>query len=284
MVNQNQLSDVIGATAYDRHGDKLGKIGHVYYDDHTDHPKWLTVNTGLFGMNESFVPLDGAELTDGGSVTVAFDKALIKDAPNVSGDGHLSPQDEERLYRHYTLEYGTNQDSGTGVTGRDTDTGVTAQHGYRDTEVRGTQDDVRGTRGHDASVPSTDQAMTRSEERLNVGTETRETGRARLRKHVVTEHEQVTVPVSREEVRVEREPVTDANRRDAYDGPAISEDEHEVVLREERPVVDTEAVPVERVTLGTETVREQETVGGEVRKEQVEVDDGRATDRSYDRH
>jgi uncharacterized protein (TIGR02271 family) len=115
--------------------------------------------------------------------------------------------------------------------------------------------------------------MTRSEERLNVGTETREAGRARLRKHVVTEQQQVQVPVSREELRVEREPITDANRGDAYDGAAISEDEHEVVLREERPVVDTEAVAVERVKLGTETVRDEETVSGEVRKEEIEVDD-----------
>ena len=114
--------------------------------------------------------------------------------------------------------------------------------------------------------------MTRSEEQLRVGTETREAGRARLRKHVVTEHQNVTVPVSREEVTVEREPITDANRGAARSGPAISEEEHEVTLRAERPVVEKEAVPVERVRLGTETRTEHETVGGEVRKEQIEVD------------
>jgi uncharacterized protein (TIGR02271 family) len=115
--------------------------------------------------------------------------------------------------------------------------------------------------------------MTRSEEQLRVGTETREAGRARLRKHVVTEHQQVTVPVSHEEVTLEREPITDANHGDAYDGPAISEEEHEVTLHAQRPVVGTEAVAVERVKLGTETVTEQETVGGQVRKEQIEFDD-----------
>jgi uncharacterized protein (TIGR02271 family) len=121
--------------------------------------------------------------------------------------------------------------------------------------------------------------MTRSEERLNVGTQTREAGRARLRKHVVTEQQQVTVPVSHEELRVEREPITDANRGDAYDGPAISEEEHEITLRAERPVVSTETEAVERVRLGTETVRSEETVSGEVRKEEIEVDDDlRATD------
>jgi uncharacterized protein (TIGR02271 family) len=141
-------------------------------------------------------------------------------------------------------------------------------------------DKARTAVGRDTSGPTTDDAVTRSEEQLRVGTETREAGRARLRKHVVTEQQQVTVPVSREEVRVEREPITDANRGDAYDGPAISEEEHEVTLRAERPVVSTEAEAVERVRLGTQTVTEQQTVGGKVRKEQIEVDtdDDRTTD------
>ncbi|GAB7052690.1 PRC and DUF2382 domain-containing protein [Catenuloplanes indicus] len=115
-------------------------------------------------------------------------------------------------------------------------------------------------------------AMTRSEERLHVDTERHATGTARLRKYVVTEDVRTTVPVQREEVRLEREPITDANREDAFAGPAISESEHEVTLHAERPVVRTEAVPVERVRLGTETVQDEETVGGRVRKERIEAD------------
>jgi uncharacterized protein (TIGR02271 family) len=80
------------------------------------------------------------------------------------------------------------------------------------------------------------------------------------------------VPVSREEVRLEREPITDANAGDAFAGADISEAEHEVTLHAERPVVTTEAVPVERVRLGKETVADEETVSGEVRKEQIEFD------------
>ena len=114
--------------------------------------------------------------------------------------------------------------------------------------------------------------MTLSEERLRVGTQTQEAGRARLRKYVVTENVTETVPVSREEVRIEREPITEANRDQAMSGPAISEEEHEVVLREERPVVEKEAVPVERVRLDTETVTDQVTVNEEVRKEQIDTD------------
>jgi len=309
MFTQDQIRSLVGATAYDSDGDKIGKVGHVYFDDETDQPKWVTVNTGLFGLNESFVPLAGAE-SRGEDVVVRYDKATVKDAPNVSAEGHLSAQEEEQLYRHYGLDYGTSgggeyATSGTtgrtgtaGTTGTDTEYAGTAgtlggdrsgRHELRDsdrTDYQATSATGTGTgtdydsgrsgfegRGHDTSGPNTDEAMTRSEERLNVGTETREAGRARLRKHVVTEHQQVQVPVSHEEVRVEREPITDANRGNAYDGAAITEEEHEVVLREERPVVDKEAVAVERVRLGTETVRETETVGDEVRREEIEVDD-----------
>ncbi len=116
--------------------------------------------------------------------------------------------------------------------------------------------------------------MTRSEEELRVDTTQREQGRARLRKYVVTEQVQQTVPVQREELRVEREPITDANVGAATDGPAISEEEHEVVLHEEEVVIEKRAVPKERVRLGKETVIDKQTVSEEVRKEQVEADTG----------
>ena len=86
--------------------------------------------------------------------------------------------------------------------------------------------------------------------------------------------------MSREEVRVEREPITDANVGDATSGPSISEEEHEVVLHEERPVVEKEAVPVERVRLDTETVTDDVTVSEEVRKEQVDTDTNVDVDRN----
>jgi uncharacterized protein (TIGR02271 family) len=262
MNSQDQLSGVVGATARDRDGDKVGKVGAVYYDDTTDQPTWLTVNTGFFGTRESFLPVQGAAISDG-AVTVAYDKATVNGAPHIAEDGHLSPEEEQQLYRYYGIDYGTGaQDITSRHVGRD-----------RDADGDGVYDDVAGRAvGRDTSGPTTDEAMTRSEERLKVGTQAREVGRARLRKHVVTEHQQVTVPVSHEEVTLEREPITDANRAAAYDGPAISEEEHEVTLHAERPVIATEAVPVERVRLGKQTVTEQETVGGEVRKEEVELD------------
>lgn len=122
--------------------------------------------------------------------------------------------------------------------------------------------------------------MTRSEEQVRVGTETRETGRVRLRKYVVTENVTQTVPVSREEVRLEREPITDENRGDALAGGDITEEEHEVVLTEERPVVQKEAVPVERVRLDKDTVTNQQQVDETVRKEEIELDESDAATHS----
>jgi uncharacterized protein (TIGR02271 family) len=306
MISQDQLKGLTGATAYDRSGDKIGKVGAVYYDDRTDQPTWVTVHTGLFGTSETFVPVQGAEYDGGDKVTLAYEKAVVKGAPNISEDGHLTPQEEEQLYRHYGIDYGSNYGTGTGTgygesggrgtvesaeLGTTTTTTGTARHALGDRDVvgrdtdrdlvdrdrdrDGIRDDVEGrTVGRDTSGPTTDDAMTRSEEQLRVGTQTQEAGRARLRKHVVTEHQQVSVPVTHEEVTLEREPITEANRGAAYDGPAISEEEHEVTLHAERPVVDTEAVAVERVRLGKETVTDRETVGGEVRKEEIELDRG----------
>jgi uncharacterized protein (TIGR02271 family) len=96
---------------------------------------------------------------------------------------------------------------------------------------------------------------------------------------VVNENVTQTVPVTREEVRVEREPITDANMGNAMDGPAISEEEHEVTLHAERPVVEKEAVPVERIRLDKDIVTDQEQVSADVRKEQVEVDGAADSDR-----
>jgi uncharacterized protein (TIGR02271 family) len=269
LLDRDQISGVSGRNVYGSDGDKIGTATQVYADDQTGQPEWVTVRTGLFGLKETFIPLADATVS-GDELTVPYTKAFVKDAPNVDEDGHLSPDQERELYAYYSrTDYDTDRDrdgydsTTTGVaTGRVSGEDESATRGERRS----------GTEGYDTSGPSTDDAMTVSEERLNVGTERREAGRARLRKYVVTENVTQTVPVQREEVRVEREPITDANRDEALSGPGISEEEHEVVLHEERPVVEKDTVAVERVRLDTETVTEQETVGGEVRKERVDVE------------
>ncbi len=259
MIGTDTISSVIGQDVYDQSGEKIGSASEVYLDDETGQPEWVTVRTGMFGTKESFVPIRDASLTDDG-VRVPVSKDQVKDAPKIDTDGHLSPQEEEELYRYYGLGGGTTQTTTTTES-------TTGMAGTGTTDVN-----AHGTVGHDTSGPTTDDAMTRSEEQLRVGTTSEEVGRARLRKYVVTENVTKTVPVSREEVRVEREPITDANVGNAMDGPAISEEEHEVTLHAERPVVEKEAVPVERVRLDTQTVTDQVTVDETVRKEQIDTD------------
>jgi len=260
------IDNLVGHNAVDRNGDKIGKIGQVYLDDQTQQPVWVTVSTGLFGSKESFAPLYGATHV-GDDLQLGVDKDQVKNAPSVEADGQLGETETDALYEYYAGHFGA--DAGrTTDTNRTTDTTDTTR--TTDTNVAGGQHET-GTVGHDTSGPNTDDAMTRSEERLHVGTEQVEAGRARLRKHIVTENVSKTVPVSHEEVRVEREPITDANAGDALSGPDLSEEEHEVTLHAERAVTSKETVPVERVRLGTETVTEEQRVEEQVRHEEIET-------------
>ena len=247
MIDSTQLGQLAGKHVKGTDGDSIGKIADVYEATDGGGGTFATVTTGLIGGGASFFPLDAAELR-GDDVVVPYTKEFVKDAPRVENDEELTAPEEQRLFEYYSLGGGTQ--SATASTGAN----------------------APSTVGHDTSGPTTDNAMTRSEEQLSVGTEKAEAGRARLRKRVVTETETRTVPVSHEELRVEREPITDGNVGAATDGPAISEEEHEVVLTEERPVVDKQAVPVERVRLDKETVTEQAQVSEDVRKEQIELD------------
>jgi len=259
-----------GQDLYDNDGDKIGKIEEIYLDAETDQPEWAVVTTGLFGTKQTFVPI-GDATQSGETLRVPFEKSTVKDAPNIDADGRLSQDEERALYQHYGREYSDFQGAGgSGVldTNRDSD---------RDRDLttdRDTTGEVGGP-GHDTSGPNTDDAITRSEEELRVGTTERETGRVRLKKYVVEDEVTETVPVRREEVRVEREPITDANVGDATSGPDISEEEHEVVLHQEEVVAEKRTVPKERVRLEKDVETSEETVSETVRSERVDVDDSR---------
>ncbi len=258
MMAPEQLQSMIGQNAVDTNGNKIGKIGQIYLDDSTGDPQWVTVSTGLFGTNESFAPLYGSR-ADGDNLVLGVSKDQVKDAPNVANDGHLEESEVQALYQYYN-----------GYLGEQGSTGSQGELDY--VEGTGIQDAdaPSGAVGHDTSGPNTDDAMTRSEEQVRVGTQNVETGRARLRKYIVTENVTKTVPVSHEEVRIEREPITDQNVGQAMSGGDLTEEEHEVTLHAEQPVVEKETVPVERVRLATETVTGEETVTEQVRKEQID--------------
>lgn len=251
MTNAQSPQAYLGRDAVDPQGTKIGSVKQVYLDDETGQPDWVTVHTGLFGMKEHFAPLQGSTL-DGDHLVLPFGKDVVKDSPDVRDADHLDPDEQQALYRYYRNHLG----------------GAAARRQATDTDG----DRVRG-RGQDTSGVNTDDAMTRSEERLNVGTEQVEAGRARLRKYIVTEQQTASVPVSHERATVDREPITDANRAKAMDGPDITEGEYDITLHVDRPIVTTEAVPVEQVKLDTETVTEQRQVTGDVRKDQIDAND-----------
>lgn len=311
------VNALLSATAYGSDGDKIGKVEQVFLDDNTEEVTFVTVNTGLFGTKESFVPADGAQ-QDGDRLVLPYTKDVVKDAPNVDADQHLSPAEEEEIYRYYKMNYSgtddrdrTDRDRTAGVAGTagaagtagtagaagladrddryaaDTDrnavpatgtAGYPENDGYADTDrdrdrtagitdVDTDRDRTAGLTDRDRT-DSVDNGVVRHEEQLHVGKERQETGRARLRKYVVTENESVDVPLEREEVRVERTPLSGT---EATAG-TIGEEDVDVTLHEERPVVAKETVGVEKVGLEKETVRDTERVDAEVRKEQVEVE------------
>jgi uncharacterized protein (TIGR02271 family) len=239
-----------GYNVVDESGSKIGTLTDIYYDDATQDAEWARVRTGLFGMRETFIPLRTVEPV-GDELRVPYEKGFVKDAPNVDAEGDLSSDDEARLAQFYGVAF-----SGTRSAGRFEGTGG-RQHQYAES---------------DATSSAADDAMTRSEEEMRVTKARRPSELVRLKKRVVTEPKQVTVPVQREEVRLEREPITDANRDAAVRGPELRESEHEVTLNEEQIRVDKEVVPKERVRLDKDVHISEEQVTGDVRKEEIDVE------------
>ncbi|MFC4376695.1 DUF2382 domain-containing protein [Nocardia halotolerans] len=257
-MSKATLDSLIGATAYDERGEKIGKVKQIYIDNNTGSPTWAAVSTGLFSQ-DSLVPLAGAEhQADEDTLRLHVDKEQVKSAPHLDDGGRISSQSEQELFHHYHVDpraagwntYGRQQIRPGG------DEPMT--HGHRDT--------------------GSDPSMVRSEEQLRVDTESEEVGRARLRKYVVNEEQTITVPTTHEEVHVEREPITDRTGT----RPDMGDEEREVTLHADQVHVQKEAVPVERVRLEVDEVPEEQTVSDTVRKERVDtegIDDDRRRNR-----
>ncbi|MBZ6227519.1 DUF2382 domain-containing protein [Streptomyces olivaceus] len=282
MITREEIANVLDQPVYDGDGNKIGDAKHVFFDDMTGRPEWVSVKTGMLGSSESFVPVRDAALVQD-HLEVPYGKDQVKGAPTVDVDagGHLSESEEHRLYDYYGINFDSvlseaeRTDDGRWAAGPGTAgaAGTVGAAGLAGTGRAGTAGGTTGREDAWDRADMTDEnAMTRSEEQMHIGVERRESGRARLRKYVVTEEVQQTVPVTHEEVRVVREPITDANRDEAMTGREISEAEHEVTLHAERPVVETETVPVERVRMTMEEHTENETVRGQVRKERIEAE------------
>ncbi|MGX4761690.1 PRC and DUF2382 domain-containing protein [Corynebacterium minutissimum] len=283
------IKDLFDATAYDKAGEKLGSVKEVFVDEQTGQPTFVEVNHGLFGMNSSLVPLRGHDF-NGDELKLAFSKDRIEDAPDFDSDKPLTPEAQADIFKHYNLENA--QDV---TTYRDERTGTTTGAGAAGAGVAGAGVAGAGAHTNDETVTTdrtatTDRAaatdttaghnltdndneLIRSEERLDVNKERVATGEARLRKYVVTDTETVEVPVEREEVRVERTPISEADAAN-FNGTIGDNDtaEASVTLHEERVNVDKKTVPVEKVNLSKETIQDTETHTEELRKEQIDTD------------
>src|ERR671920_2277202 len=132
MLDVQDARSIMGATAYGSDGDKIGKVGQVFLDDQSGRPEFVTVNAGLFGTSETFIPVSGASFT-GDRLEVPYTKDKVKGAPNVGVDsGHLDESEEQRLYDYYGMGYGTT----------DTSYSDTTRTGYAGTETAGTRTGV----------------------------------------------------------------------------------------------------------------------------------------------
>jgi uncharacterized protein (TIGR02271 family) len=292
VLSERELSAAIGSAAYGPDGEKIGTVEHFFTDDRTGAPTWVAVSTGMFGTRHSVVPATDATFTEG-SVRLPVTKDAVRTAPSVS-DQHLDPEAEALLRQHYGLDAGTTP---AGTTAGTTTAGTTTAPAGDDTTTRdlsqlpgdhragGTQQDtvsIDREAARDQTVPvaavptppTTDGAMTRSEEQLRVTMERYAAKRVRVVKYVVTEEVQVTVPIRREEIRIEEIPLGDGapTTAGALDTTGTGGLPETIVLHTERPVVGTEVVPVERVRLRTEWVQEHVQVRDQVRRERVEVD------------
>ncbi|MBZ4015574.1 PRC and DUF2382 domain-containing protein [Streptomyces purpurogeneiscleroticus] len=290
--------DLAGLNVIDADGGKVGTVQQVYRDDATNEPEWITVSTGLFGTKETFVPLAGCTRVDD-AIRVPHTKDQIKDAPRMDADGHLEPSEEERLYRHYGLtrsgrggmgrDTGTGQAGGMGTAAAAGGMGTAGAAGMTGQNTRPEADrpmagagagQMAMSRGGPAdadrrSRKEQNPEMTLSEERAEFGVEEHESGHAHLRKHVVTENVSRTVPVTHEEARITREPISEEEARRTGGAPVNLEDgEYDITLHREEPVIRKETRPYERVRLETDRVTEQQEVSTEVRREQLEFDDG----------
>ena len=275
-MDRNALDQLQNSTVFATDGDKIGSVGQVYLDDVTNEPTFVTVKTGLFGARETFVPLQQAQTTADG-ITVPFEKSFVKDAPNVDADGSLTPEEEQRIYEYYSREDSAADHDGD--VRRDvvrTDAGAAGVAGTAGVAGVADRRDEAVVDGDRRDVTDADSVVVK-DEHLNVGTERRASGRVRLRKQAYTTTETVEVPVTREEVVVERESV-DPNSAEAR--TAGRDGDVEVTTYEDTPVVN-KTVDAEKVSLGKRQVQDTETVTEEVRHEDVKVD-GDATDRDLD--
>lgn len=236
---RTDVSAWTGLPVADRDQVSFGTVADVYLGRGSGEPEFVLVDVG--GGRSAVVPLTDAELRRG-TLFLAVAAEQVAAAPPADGDAELTPDREAELYAFY----------GHAPPALPPDMSATAQL------------------GSDPSSETTE--MTRSEEQLVVGTEARATERVVVRKRVVTEEVTVTIPLRREELVVEREPIEPGSAAAPADAQIV-EAEFDFLLLAEQPVIEKRIVPVEQVRLRKDVIVEEEIVSDQVRKERIDLDE-----------
>ena len=234
MISSHDIASLIGRHVVDEEGHKVGTVGQVFVDPTTGDPNWVTVKTGLFGSSESFVPLEQAAEVEG-ELRIPYGKDAVKHAPRFDSDAELTHRQEEELYAYYALrdapDSRADEEGGARHHGRhaqDDTHDREGDGGDRDREDVATRspadddDDAVATTGT-SGTSGTSRTSGAVEGTDGTATPTPVAGSGlRLRRYVVTEQVTVTVPVTREEVRLEPESPAGSASEDGADTPPTS--------------------------------------------------------------
>lgn len=105
VITQEQLNALYDADVVDQDGEKVGALDQVYIDNATGDPAWLTVRTGWIAGRRCFCPLSNAEIV-GAQIRLAYTVEMIKGAPDIPVDRHLTEDEEEQLLEYYSVDEG----------------------------------------------------------------------------------------------------------------------------------------------------------------------------------
>src|SRR3712207_2369032 len=269
-----------GYEVYDQSGEKIGKVDDLFVDE-SDQPEYIGVKMGFLGTRSTLIPWEAVSSTDddGRAITVATDKETAKNGPAFDDDREITPEFEQQVYSYYGLQsaagsessgsYGSyyseeSTDAGTvgpGMSMGDTETGEFREHAITDEGVNQSQGD---------DLEDEDELrVQRTEEELRAGTRERQAGALKVRKRVRTDRERIEVPTRHEEVTVDRVPIDSETS-----GAEIGEDEVRIPVTEEEVVVEKRPVAKEEVRIRKDVVEDTEVVEEDVRREEVDVDEG----------
>jgi uncharacterized protein (TIGR02271 family) len=239
MPEEVNINRVTTYEVYDGTDNQIGSTSAIWMDRYNQ-PAFIGIKTTrLFGRTH-VIPAWGAEVNHGAQrIPVPCPKDVIDNAPSFSPDEELDLE-KERQIMDYFRGQGACQPTARGAA-----------------PERSTSD-----------AGATETVVPLHEEEVKVGKRTVEAGGVRLRKVIRTETVQRPVQLQREEIQVERVPASETHGSEkAFEGEDLY-----IPLRREEAVVEKETRVREGVRVRKTSDTEEQTVAGEVRKEDVEIE------------